>query len=107
MYALREQAEIVGAEYVKHARIVREAFLRMVAFSQLMGRTGVQGDTSITYSTFHDFFLPSFKVAGVWDERRLEKHNFDTLFAPEGLAYEVEEVRDAECRRLAALGLDL
>ena len=107
LYALREQAEIVGAEYVKHARIVREEFLRLAAFDSLMGRTGVKGDNRVTYSTFHNFFLPSFKVAGVWDERRLEKHNFDTLFAPEGLAYEVEEVRDAECRRLAALGLDL
>jgi len=107
LYALREQAEIGGAEYVKHARIVREAFLRMVAFSQLMERTGVQGDTSITYSTFHDFFLPSFKVAGVWDERRLKRHNFDKLFDTASYQYEVAEVQEAERQRLAALGLDL
>jgi len=107
LYALREQAEIGGAEYVKHARIVREAFLRMVAFSQLMGRTGVKGDTSITYSTFHDFFLPSFKVAGVWDERRLKRHNFDKLFDTASYQYEVAEVQKAERQRLAALGLDL
>ena len=107
LYALREQAEIVGAEYVKHARIVREAFLRLVAFSQLMGGTGVQGDTGITYSTFNEFFLPSFKVAGVWDERRRERYNFDKLLDTASHQYEVAEVGVAERQRLAALGLDL
>ena len=77
------------------------------AFSRLMGRTGVQGDTSITYSTFNEFFLPSFKVAGVWDERRREVYNFDKLFDTASYQYEVAEVQKAERQRLAALGLDL
>jgi hypothetical protein len=107
LYALREQAEIVGAEYVKHARIVRDAYLRLMALDGLMLRTGVKGDNCITYSTSQDFMLPSFKVAGVCDERQRERYHFDTLFTPTSLRYEVEEVLDAERRRLAALGLDL
>jgi len=107
LYALREQAEIGGAEYVKHARIVRDAYLRLMALDGLMLRTGVKGDNCITYSTSQDFMLPSFKVAGVWDERRLKRQNFDKLFDTASYQYEVAEVQKAERQRLAALGLDL
>lgn len=107
LYALKEQAAIIGAEYVQYAGVVRELFLRLVAFDALMVETSVKGDNRVTYSTYNNFFIPSFKIAGVCDERQRERYHFDTLFAPEGLEFKVKPVRDAERQRLAALGLDL
>lgn len=100
---LREQAASIGAEYMRHAQHVRDAYLRLLAVASMLDGYGLPG-AKISYSTCWEFFLPSFRVEGLENH---DRYHFDQLFGADKHKFTDtrKQAFDAERQRLLELGV--